>query len=406
MLRTSELSNEGRIRVIHVTSADISLRIGLFTQLQELRRTGYEVMGACSQGPYGEWLRESGIPLLDVSISRRITPVRDVISLWLLYRLFRRVRPTIVHTHNPKPGLLGQLAARLAGVPIVVNTLHGFYFNENSSPMQRLLYVFLEKVAAHCSDVILSQNREDINTALTRHICPREKIKYLGNGIDLSRFDPTHLDELTLNTTRAELGLAVDAPVIGFVGRLVTEKGILELLAAAQTVRQRIPSVQFLFIGPIDYEKADALRPEVASDYGLKDACVFAGQRFDMPELYALMNVFVLPSHREGFPRSPMEASAMGVPSVVTNVRGCREAVEHGRNGLVVPLGDIPALANAVIELLTDLEKARQLGIEGQRIACERFDERVLFDKIKTEYARLLQARNLPVPSPRLEQRL
>jgi glycosyltransferase involved in cell wall biosynthesis len=112
------------------------------------------------------------------------------------------------------------------------------------------------------------------------------------------------------------------------------------------------------------------------------------------------MDVFVLPSHREGFPRAPMEASAMKVPCVVTDIRGCRETVQHGRNGLLVPLGDVQALADAIIELLTDQEKARRMGEEGRRMALEHFDERLVFEKVKAEYARLLQEKGLPVPEP------
>src|SRR5690606_10516281 len=130
-----------------------------------------------------------------------------------------------------------------------------------------------------------------------------------------------------------ELGIQPGEPVVGFVGRLVEQKGILELLDAMRQVRAKIPNVRLLIVGPLDSEKKDALTVDVAKRYGLEDACVFTGMRQDMPELYALMDVFVLPSHREGFPRSPMEASAMSVPSVVTDIRGCRETVLEGETG-------------------------------------------------------------------------
>jgi len=151
----------------------------------------------------------------------------------------------------------------------------------------------------------------------------------------------------------------------------------------------------------MDKEKPDAINPEMANKFKAGDIFHFLGMRQDMPELYALMDVFVLPSHREGFPRgSPMEASAMKVPCIVTNIRGCREAVEHGRNGLLVPLGDVQVLADAIIELLKDHEKAQRMGEEGRRIALERFDERVVFEKVKSEYSRLLKRKGLPVPEP------
>jgi glycosyltransferase involved in cell wall biosynthesis len=154
-----------------------------------------------------------------------------------------------------------------------------------------------------------------------------------------------------------------------------------------------------MIVGDVDHEKPDALTPDIARSYEVADACVFAGVRRDMPELYALMDVFVLPSHREGFPRSVMEASAMGVPCVVTDIRGCREAVEHGRNGLLVPLGDVPALAEAIVRLITSPNEARRMSEEGRRIALERFDERRVFERIKEHYQRLLRENGVTLPS-------
>jgi glycosyltransferase involved in cell wall biosynthesis len=217
----------------------------------------------------------------------------------------------------------------------------------------------------------------------------------------MQRFDPANLSSQGVTRKQLEVGLPNEAKVVGFVGRLVQEKGLLDLFAAARIVREQVPEVRFLFVGPVDTHKPDALTPDTAQEYGIGDVCYFLGMRQGMPELYALMDVFVLPSHREGFPRAPMEASAMKVPCVVTDIRGCREVVEHGQNGLLVALGDVQALAEAIIELLTDWEKARRMGEEGRRMALERFDERLVFEKVKAEYARLLQERGLPAPEPR-----
>jgi glycosyltransferase involved in cell wall biosynthesis len=351
------------VRIAHITTADISLRYLLLNQLKSLQAEGYEVIGISSFGKDIPMLKAKGIRHVSVPMTRNFTPVTDLTSLWRLYRTVHREHFTIVHTHNPKPGLLGQLAAR-------------------------------------CSDVILSQNSEDIQTAIREGICPPDKIKYLGNGIDVQRFDRNRLDPKALAQLSLSLGLSPGAPVVGFVGRLVKEKGILELLQAARIIRQQVPAVQFLIVGPIDYEKSDVLTPQIAQSYGVADVCIFTGLRQDMPELYALMDVFVLPSHREGFPRSPMEASATGVPCVVTDIRGCRETVEHGRNGLLVPLGDVQALAAAILDLLTNRAKAQRMGAEGRRMALERFDERLVFEKVKAEYARLLREKGLPVPQP------
>jgi glycosyltransferase involved in cell wall biosynthesis len=363
--------------------------------MQSLQKAGYLVTGISAPGPDASFLASSGIRHIPIAISRRITPLRDLITLYQLFATMKREKFTIVHAHTPKPGLLAQLAARMAGVPIIVNTLHGFYFHPHMSPLLRRVYILLEKIAASCSDLILSQNKGDIETAILENICPPEKIRHLGNGIDIARFNPVHTGKRTVP------GVAIreNEPVVGFVGRLVVEKGVLDLLQAARLVLQEIPSAKFLIVGRTDDEKSDSLTTEVAETWGVSDACIFTGWRDDLPELYALMDVFALPSHREGFPRTPMEASAMGVPCVVTDIRGCREVVEHGRNGLLVPLRDIRALADALIELMTDKAKARRMGEEGRRMARERFDEQLVFEKVKAEYARLLAEKGLPAPS-------
>lgn len=390
-----------QLRVAHITTIDMALRYLLLNQLRTIQQAGYEVVGISSPGPEVPAIEAAGIRHIQVSMTRNpFTPLQDLKALWQLYRVFRREHFTIVHTHNPKPGFLGQIAAKMAGVPIIVNTLHGFYFHDQMHPALRRFYITLEKIAARCSDVILSQNCEDIETAIREGICPPEKIKHLGNGIDVERFNSANLSPQEIARKQLEVGLPNGARVVGFVGRLVREKGLLELFAAARIVRKRVPGVRFLFVGPVDTHKPDVLTPDTAQEYGIADICHFLGMRQDMPELYALMDVFVLPSHREGFPRAPMEASAMKVPCVVTDVRGCREAVEHGRNGLLVPLGDVQALADAIVELLTDREKARRMGEEGRRMALERFDERLVFEKVKAEYARLLREKGLPVPEP------
>jgi len=387
------------IKVAHITTIDSGLRSLLLNQLLAIQAEGYDVTGISSPGVVAPVVEKAGIRHIAVPMTRNFTPLHDLVSLWRLYRVIRRERFTIVHTHNPKPGLLGQIAARLAGVPIVVNTLHGFYFHDHMSRTGRRFYVLVEKVAALCSDIILSQNREDVRTAIKENICDAQKILRLGNGIDLRRFDPERVSTAAVARLREEFGLPEDAFVVGCVARLVQEKGILEILEAARLVRKRVPNVRFLFIGPQDTVKADVLNPRTAEQYGVEDICHFVGPRLNLPELYSLMDLFVLPSHREGFPRTPMEASAMKIPCILSDIRGCREAVEHERNGLLVPLRDVTALSNAVVRLFTDQPTARRMGEEGRRLAEERFDERAVFHTVIREYARLVQEKNILCPT-------
>ena len=381
------------MKIAHVTTVGISLYGLLLNQMRSLREEGCEVVGISSPSRFAAALETAGVRHIAVPISRNITPLADLVSLWRLWRVMRRERFAIVHTHTPKAGLLGQLAARLAGVPLVVNTVHGFYLHSGMNPVARRIYLLLEKLAATCSDRILSQNAEDIEIAVHERVCRRDKINFLGNGIDLTLFDPDAVSTENVDAFRAEFGLKAGAPVVGFVGRLAAKrKGFADFLAAAQEISARIPDCRFLVVGESDRGKADAMEASAADIHGIADHCVFVGQRdrSELPLFYKLMDVLVLPSIFEGLPRVVMEASAMGVPAVVTDVKGNREAVVHGCNGLLVPLGDVPALAAAVLRVLTDRELATKMGVNGRAMALERFDEQTMFATVKNEYRRLL----------------
>lgn len=383
------------VKVAHLTTVDMSVRHLLLNQLLELKRAGFDVTAISASGPDIGPVEAAGIRHLAVSFTRRMSPASDLKALFQLWWIFRRERFTIVHTHQAKAALLGQLAARAAGVPIVVNTLHGFYFHDRTPPAKRAAWIALERAQALFSDLILSQNPEDVETAVDARICRRTRIEYLGNGIDLDRFNPDALAPEARRCVRSELGFDEDTEVVGFVGRLVREKGILDLFAAFRKVRGRRPRARLLVVGPEDRVKPDSVSNRTAQEYGLADAAVFVGYRHDMPRLYSAMNVCVLPSHREGFPRSPMEASAMGVPSVATNIRGCRQVVRPEENGLLVPVGDPAALAAAIERILADSSLAARMAASGRALARREFNERDAFARVRDAYRRLLKAKGV-----------
>ena len=383
------------MRVAHLTTISLSLRHLLLNQMQSIQAAGYEVVGLSARGSEVADIERAGIPHIAVPLTRKFAPLKDLRGLWELYRLFRRERFAIVHTHTAKPGLLGLLAARWARVPVIVHTIHGYHFGAGTPRWLRRFYIALERLAARRADVLLSQGRAEVQLAITEKICPPDKIKLLGNGIDLPRFDPRRFEPPDRAAQRAQLGLNENDLVVGFVGRLVAEKGLHELLQAARIVREQVPNVKFLLVGATDADKSDAVTPDVARRYGVAEVCVFAGQREDMPELYAVMDVFALPSHREGFPRAPMEAAAMGLPMVVSDVAGCLETVVPDETGLVVPSGDAVALAAALTALLTHPLFAAQLGRAARRHARRHFDEQKVFAKVLAEYAKLLHIKGL-----------
>ncbi|MDQ4142563.1 MAG: glycosyltransferase family 4 protein [Actinomycetota bacterium] len=390
-------------KVAHVTTTDMSLRYLLLNQLRSLEQSGYDVVGISSAGPDVPALEAAGIRHIPVEMTRSaLTPFRDLIAITQLYRLFRRERFAIVHAHNPKPGLLAQVAARLARVPVIVNTVHGFYFHDAMRPMLRRFHIGLEKVAARCSDVILSQNLEDIEVAVREGIAGRAKMKHLGNGIDLSQFDPASIPPPERASLKRDLHWPESALVVGYVGRLAARrKGFLDFLAAAREVAAVFSDVYFLVVGAEDKGKPDSVSPDVVDASGISNRFHFTGwlPNSELPRLYAAMDLLVLPSLFEGIPRTLMEAAAMGLPVVATDVKGNREVVENEVTGLLVPYADPASLAAAISRLVSDPPLRRRFGENALASAASRFDERVVFDMIRREYDRLLSEKNLNIAS-------
>jgi len=286
------------------------------------------------------------------------------------------------------------MAAKMAGVPCTINTIHGFYFTGESPRWRRKFFITLEKIAALCSTLILSQNKEDMATAIRHRIGSREKIHYLGNGLDLTRFDPARFSHEFIRAKKKTLGIPPAVPVIGIVGRLVEEKGYPELFEALRHILKIFPTALLLVVGPEEPGKKDRINRKSVQQYGIADNILFVGQRTDMPELYAVMDVFVLPSHREGFPRTILEASAMGKPIIATSIRGCREAVEHMKTGILVPPRDAEKLAKILQVFLSRPEYAAKMGKGAREKAQREFDEQHIFRRIKERYERVIADRH------------
>ena len=383
------------IKVTIITGADISFKFLLPAQLNAILKEGYEVSGICSQGPNFQMLRDKGISMYPITLKRSISPFSDLVAFWKLYRYFKHKKPDIVHTHTPKPNLLGQAAAKLAGVPIRLYTAHGFYFHDNMKAFPKWFYITMEKIASRCSDIILSQNPEDINTAIKLGICKSDEIKLLGNGVDLSKFDPKLFNPDFKRKKRAELGVPEDAPVVGIVGRLVREKGHFELYKAMQDVMSENKKVWLIILGYEEPEKAGRIPADTYKNYGIEDRTIWLSSCNDMPSLLYCFDIFVLPTWREGFPRSAIEAAAMALPIVATNIRGCRQVVENGKNGLLVPVRDSNALALAINKLLADKQLRIKMGQASYEKSRREFDERNVCRIVLDTYKDLIKKKGI-----------
>ncbi len=273
---------------------------------------------------------------------------------------------------------------------MIVNTQHGLYATEDDRPAKRAAVYGLERLAATCSDAELVQNEEDLET-LARLRVPRRKLTLLGNGIDLDRFDPARVDAAAAQAFRKDLDPDGDAVLIGAVGRLVHEKGYVELFEAMARVRRstrRLGSSSPA--GPSRTSPTDS--PRLRWPKQKRAGVRFLGAVHDVETFYAAIDVYVLASHREGFPRSAMEASAMGLPIVVTDIRGCRQVVDHKKTGLLVAVRAPEALAAAIVELIDDADGRQAMGAAGRRKAEADFDQQQVIDTTLATYDRLLRA--------------
>ena len=389
-----------RPKVFHVTTVDMTL-FAFRELLKYLQSHGFDVSGICSPGSLVSKVQQDGIRVCTTPMTRRITPIQDLISFFLLVKILRREQPLIVHTHTPKANLLGQWAAWLARLPVRISTVHGLYFTPSTPQPKRWLFEWMERVSAWPAILIFVINREDLQTIETEHIASPAKVRLLdsGVGVDLTYFDPERLDSGVRVHVRQELGWDAGHCVVGFVGRLVREKGLLDLFQAVALLKQHVPQMRLLVVGSIDLDKPDCVDQRIAEKYNIADICYFTGRRSDVDRLYLAMDIFVLPSYREGLSIAIMEAQAMGLPVITTSPRGCGESIIHGTTGLVIPPANVEALSHAILDLALDTDLRCRMGVSGRLFAKERFDQQNSFRFHELEYRRLFRELVLPILS-------
>lgn len=367
------------LRIAHLTTVDLSLRYLVLPQLEGVHDLGGDSIGISAPGEFVPELTERGIIHIPLHNSTRSLNLgRDLKAMAELWRILRSERPDVLHTHTPKPGIYGRIIGRIAGVPVVVNTIHGLYATRDDSFLKRAIVYTLEAIASRFSDRELVQSAEDFQFVVARRITRRSRTILLGNGVDLTRFDPSLISDETRREIRASIGAGEEDIVVGSVGRLVAEKGFPELFEAAKQLDERCVMVA---IGPNEPDKDDGLDESFIND-ALEQGINLPGMQTNVDEWYAAMDIFVLASHREGFPRAAMEAAAMGVPVIATDIRGCREVVDHEENGLLVPLKDPDSLAAAINDLAGSKERRAAMGTASRKKALSTFDERRIVDTV------------------------
>lgn len=358
--------------------------------LAKYLRSEYEITVACAPGGLlVDRLRAEGIRVIEIpDLCRNPHPIKDLRALWRLYRLMRAERFDIVHTHSTKAGLLGRLAARLAGVPIILFTAHGWAFSEGRSWPWRWLLAQVERLPALFSTKIICVSEHDLQLALQFRVAPSEKLTVIYNGIDPSPFASLP-DKREL---RRELGFSPSETIITMVGRLAPPKDFDTLFTACEQLA--VWGWKLLIVGD-GLLRSRLARAIEAQD--LQHRVLLLGERGDVPRILKASDIFVLSSRWEGLPLVVIEAMLAGLPVIATCVGGLPELVKDGVTGILVPPRDPTALHHALGQLLSDEKLCQRLGIAGQRRALERFTVERLIAQVRDLYHRALE----PVESSR-----
>lgn len=370
-------------------------------QIRYMKERGYEVHAVSSPAPLLQAVASrDDIPVHPVAMPRQITPLRDVVAAVRLWRILRRIRPQIVHSHTPKGGMLGMVAAWAARVPVRVYTIHGFPF-ATATGRRRTMLRLTERLSCRLADQVLCVSQSLRESAVAERVCPSAKLKVLlggsTNGVDADgRFDPARHTGGERRATREALGIPEDAVVLGFVGRIVRDKGLVELAAAWQTLKAEFPRLHLLVVGP--FEPRDPVPADVADLLRTDERIHLSGQVDDPAPMYAAMDMLALPSYREGFPYAPLEAAAMALPVVATRVTGCTDAVYDGVTGTLVPPHDAEALAGAVRAYIVDCQQRQRHGQAGRQRVLREFRQEAIWEALDAEYSRLLRGKGVAAP--------
>ena len=377
-----------KAKLIRITTVPVSFNLLLRHQLSFMKEH-YDVIAVSSPGDeLAELAARESVTTVPVSMTRSITPLQDLKALWQLYRLFRKEKPGIVHTHTPKAGLLGMTAAWLARVPVRLHTVAGMPLLKTSGS-KRVLLNFIERCTYSFAHQIYP-NSFELGKIIIRHrYCPPSKLKVIGkgssNGIDTSYFSPGSVTESRKQALRQELALAPGARVFCFSGRIVADKGINELVAAFTRLINEFPDVRLVLVGWKE-DHLDPLKGATADSINNHPAITWVGYQSDIRPYLAISHALVFPSYREGFPNVPMQAGAMGLPCIVSDINGCNEIVLHERNGLLVPPKDVEALYLAMRLLLTDSGLYSRLAANAREMITGRFDQLFIWQCILEEY--------------------
>lgn len=355
--------------------------------LKYLKEKNFDVQVASSPGKEERHFREADIPFFVVPIPRKIRPLQDLKAVLRLYRFMKKEKFDMVHTQTAKAGYVTRVAAWLAGIPIIIYTAHAFPFHAYLGPLKKKFFILLERLASRVTDIILVDTEAVRRDGIDKKIKGPEEIVTVHMGVDLNKFS---LQRVNRSQIRVGMGLSDHHLVVGTVANFVPDKGLDIFLKIAKLVKKGEKNIKFLMVGD------GPLRPELeslADALHLKDDVIFMGWREDIPEMMSAMDVFCLPTLREGFGVVFAEVMAMKVPVVTHWIEPIPEVVQENKTGILIPLGREDLFAEAILSLIRNKKFREEMGERGRTRVEEYFDERFMFEKTFQVYEELIEAK-------------
>ena len=377
-------------KIIRISTKAISLNYLLKGQLFFLKQN-YDIIGVSGEDIHLKEVRiREKINTISIEIHREISLLNDLLSLYKLYLLFKKEKPLIIHSISPKAGLISMLAGKMAGVPIRMHTFTGLIFPCKKGFLKKIL-IMTDKVLCYCATNIYPEG-QGVKNDLIKYKITNKPLTVLANGnvngIDLQHFDPFLFSESENLKFKMNLGIKPEDFVFIFVGRLVGDKGINELIKAFSQIASEKSNVKLILVGSFESD-LDPLSSETMSIIASSNAIISNGFNSDVRPYFAISDVLVFPSYREGFPNAVIQAGAMGLPSIVTDVNGCNEIIIEGKNGAIIPVKNINYLYKSMKKMLEDHAYRISLQLNARNMIINRFDNIQVWNAILAEYKRL-----------------
>ena len=380
--------SEVRKKLIRITTVPLSLDKILDGQLSFMNNH-YEVIAVSSEKEYLIRCAENeGVRYKHIEMTRKITPFKDLVSLVQLVSFLKKERPLIIHSHTPKAGIIAMLASKITNIPIRLHTVGGLPLMEATGSKRKLLEL-IERLTYSLSTFVFTNSYGLYNQIIDNNYISKSKIKVIGNGssngVDIDYFSPSQvsLDEQT--KIKSKLGISESDFTFVFVGRVVSDKGINELVSAFDNISQFQKEIKLIVVG----DQETDLDPLNANTLGLlvkNKRIISVGFQRDIRPYLAVSNVLIFPSYREGFPNVMMQAGAMGLPIIATDINGCNEIISHGKNGILIPKKDISAVEKAMLTMLNDENLYKELRSNARNMIISRFERKILCESILDEY--------------------